>query len=169
MPISAPSPSSPPSAKRVLAFTTTVEDCTAETKAEAERRERERRAEEARIEALRQENLKRMLGQAGGTGAPTSTGTAERSAAPSASYGGLLVAHIRPNIYLTDPLPASLVAEVEVRAAANGTVLARRLVKSSGNATWDEAVLRAIDRSGALPRDKDGRVPPSIVIEFRPE
>lgn len=137
--------------------------------AELARQEKARKAEEARLEAQRQENLKRMLGQAQGTGSPTSTGTAARDAAPSAAYGGLLIAHIKPNIVLTDTLPASLVADVEVRASASGTVLSRRIVRSSGNTTWDEAVLRAIDRSGALPRDKDGRVPPSIVISFRPE
>jgi colicin import membrane protein len=48
-------------------------------------------------------------------------------------------------------------------------VLARRLVKPSGNAAWDDAVLRAIDRAGTLPRDVDGRVPTSIEISFRPE
>ena len=138
-------------------------------KAEQARLEKARKAEEARLEAQRQENLKRMLGQAQGTGAPGSTGTAARNAAPSASYGGLLIAHIKPNIVLTESLPASLVTEVEVRASAAGTVLSRRIVRSSGNATWDDAVLRAIDRSGALPRDRDGRVPPSIVISFRPE
>lgn len=138
-------------------------------KAELARQEKERKAQEARIEAQRQENLKRMLGQAGATGAPGSTGSATRSSGPSASYGGVLKAHIQPNIVLIDALPASLEAVVEVRAAASGTVLARRIVRSSGNATWDEAVLRAIDRSGTLPADKDGRVPSSIEISFRPE
>ncbi|HOM14191.1 MAG TPA: energy transducer TonB, partial [Rubrivivax sp.] len=59
-------------------------------------------------------------------------------------------------------------ADVEVRASATGAILARRLVKSSGNKDWDDAVLRAIDRTGELPRDLDGRVPPVIVITFTP-
>jgi colicin import membrane protein len=29
-------------------------------------------------------------------------------------------------------------------------------------------VLRAIDRTDTLPRDTDGRVPPTLVISFRP-
>jgi colicin import membrane protein len=41
-------------------------------------------------------------------------------------------------------------------------------VSSSGHREWDEAVLRAIDRTGTLPRDADGRVPPVIEITFRP-
>ncbi len=138
-------------------------------KAEQARLEKARKAQEAQLESQRQDNLKRMLGQAGATGAPSSTGTALRSAGPSATYGGLLIGHIKPNIVLTDHLPPALEAVVEVRAAANGTVLSRRIVRSSGNTTWDDAVLRAIDRSGALPRDKDGRVPASIEISFRSE
>jgi colicin import membrane protein len=132
---------------------------------------RERAADDARLAKQRKENLERMLGQAGaatGTGAPTSRGTAAQDAAPSASYGGRLVASIKPNIVFTDRLRNNPAAEVEVRTAPNGSVLARRLLKSSGNPDWDEAVLRAIDRTGTLPRDTDGRVPPVITITFRP-
>jgi colicin import membrane protein len=42
------------------------------------------------------------------------------------------------------------------------------LVKRSGHPDWDEAVLRAIDRTSSLPRDTDGRVPPVLLISFRP-
>ena len=55
-----------------------------------------------------------------------------------------------------------------VSIAADGTITGRRLVKSSGSKEWDDAVLRAIDRTGELPRDIDGRVPSPILIEFRP-
>ena len=113
-------------------------------------------------------NLKRMLGQAGTTGAPSSTGSALKDAAPSASYAGKLIARIKPNIVFTDSISGNPAADVEVRASASGTILARRLVKSSGHKDWDDAVLRAIDRTGELPRDVDGRVPPLIVITFTP-
>jgi colicin import membrane protein len=124
--------------------------------------------EEARQARQREENLKRMLGQAGGTGAPNATGTAAREAGPSASYAGRIVARVKPNIVLTDEVPGNPVAKVEVRCAPDGTIVGRRLVKSSGNKDWDEAVLRAIDRTEVLPRDTDGRVPSSIEIDFRP-
>jgi len=132
-----------------------------------------KKAEEARqaaaLEAQRQENLKRMLGQAGATGTPSSRGTAARDAAPSAAYAGRIVAAIRPNIVLTESLPATLRAVVEVRASPTGTVLSRRLVEPSGNKAWDDAVLRAIDRTRQLPADTDGRVPQSLQIVFTPE
>ena len=134
---------------------------------------RELLADEARLAELREANLRRMMGQAGpagtpGLGNPGSRGTAAQDAAPSAAYSGRLAALIRANTVFTGNVPDSAVAEVEVRAAASGTVLARRLVKSSGHADWDEAVLRAIDRTGRLPRDADGRVPPVIIIAFKP-
>lgn len=148
-------------------------------KAEQKRRDatresaRELLAEEARLTEQREANLRRMMGQTGpgattSSGNPGSRGTAAQDTAPSAAYSGRLAALIRANTVFTGNVPDTAVAEVEVRAAASGTVLARRLVKSSGHADWDEAVLRAIDRTGRLPRDTDGRVPPVIIIAFKP-
>jgi colicin import membrane protein len=42
----------------------------------------------------------------------------------------------------------------------------RKLVTSSGATAWDETVLRAIDKTEVLPKDIDGRVPPTIIITF---
>ena len=140
-------------------------------KQEREKAEKLAKAEKAAAEReakQREENLKRIQGLAGATGAPQSTGTAQRDAGPSANYAGRIVARVRPNIVLTESVPATLRAEVEVRSAPDGTILSRRLVKSSGNATWDDAVLRAIDRTETLPKDDNGRVPSAIVIGFTP-
>ncbi len=152
----------------------------AEAKAKAEAKERELQAQreakekreqaaaEQRLAKQREDNLKRMLGQAGATGSPGSTGTALRDAAPSANYAGKLIATIKPNILLTDPVSGKPAADVEVRATPSGTIISRKLVKKSGNDDWDNAVLRAIDRTAELPRDVDGRVPPVLVITFTP-
>jgi colicin import membrane protein len=123
--------------------------------------------EEARQAKLREDNLKRMLSQAG-TGPEGSTGTAPRDAGPSASYAGRIIARVKPNIVLTSEVPGNPVAAVEVRCAPDGTIVGRRLVKSSGNKEWDDAVLRALDRTEILPRDTDGRVPTPMMLEFRP-
>ncbi|HEX6017186.1 MAG TPA: cell envelope integrity protein TolA [Burkholderiaceae bacterium] len=123
--------------------------------------------EEVRQAKQREENLKRIQSQAG-TGSPDATGTAVRESGPSASYAGRIIARVKPNIVLTDEVPGNPVARVEVRCAPDGTIIGRRLVKSSGNKEWDDAVLRAIDRTEVLPRDIDGRVPSSIEIDFRP-
>ena len=139
-------------------------------KEQREKRElAERKQAEDKLAKQREENLRRMMGQAGATGTPSATGSALQDAAPSRSYAGKLVAHIKPNIVFTDSVTSTAAAEVEVRAAPSGTIVARRLVKSSGSREWDEAVLRAIDRTGSLPRDTDGRVPPTIIVAFRPQ
>lgn len=140
-------------------------------KAAAEKLMKEQ-AEEQRLAKLREDNLRRMMGQAGGavgTGAPGSTGTAARDAGPSAGYAGRIKARVKPNITLTDEVAGNPVAEVEVRLAPDGTIVGRTLKKSSGATDWDEAVLRAIDKTETLPRDTDGRVPPSLIISFRPK
>lgn len=128
-------------------------------------REKERQqAEERRLAELRQQQLDRMMGQVGGS----TGGTAAVSSGPSASYAGRLIAAIKPNVVFTDSISGNPAAEVEVRAGPGGSILSRRLVRSSGNKDWDEAVLRAIDRTGTLPRDVDGRVPAVILMAFRP-
>lgn len=126
------------------------------------------KADEARADALRQENLQRMQGMAGASGGPNATGTALKSSGPSASYAGRLVGRIKPNITYPGEVVGNPRAEVEVRVAPDGTITSRRIVQSSGNKAWDDAVLRAIDKTEILPKDTDGRVPPLIVLGFRP-
>jgi colicin import membrane protein len=135
---------------------------------EKQLREQAERQAAAQQEDLRRKNLERMLGQAGATGAPQSTGTAQRDAGPSANYAGKIKARVQPNIVLTESVPPTLLASVELRVAPDGTITARRLVKSSGNAVWDEAVLRAIDRTETLPKDENGRVQSPMIIDFKP-
>jgi colicin import membrane protein len=124
--------------------------------------------DDARADALRQENLQRMQGMAGASGGPNATGTALKSSGPSASYAGRLVGRIKPNITYPGEVIGNPRAEVEVRVAPDGTITSRRIVQSSGNKAWDDAVLRAIDKTEILPKDTDGRVPPFIVLGFRP-
>lgn len=123
--------------------------------------------EEEKLAALRKENLERMM--KGATGGPSATGTALRSAGPSNSYAGLIRARVRPNIVFTDDVAGNPMAEVEVRLAPDGTITSRRLVKSSGVKSWDEAVLRALDKTEVLPKDVDGRVHSPLTIEFKPK
>ena len=141
-------------------------------KHEAEQQKKEQaqaKAEAARAEALRKENLKRMQGLAGASGGEHATGTALKSSGPSASYAGRVVASIRPKITYSGDVLGNPRAEIEVKVGADGTILSRRVVQSSGNKAWDEAVLRAIDKTEVLPRDTDGRVPPVMVLGFRPQ
>ena len=125
--------------------------------------------EAQRIEAQRSDNLKRIAGLAGASGAPDAKGTALRSSGPSGSYAGRISARIKPNIVFTEDIAGNPVAEVEVRTTLDGTITSQRLVKSSGNKAWDDAVIKAIIRTETMPRDTDGRVPTPMIIEFRPK
>lgn len=122
--------------------------------------------DEAKLAALRKENLERMM--KGATGAPASPGATARSSGPSATYAGRIAARIKPNIVFTDQVSGNPAATVEIRLAPDGTIVGRKLLESSGVKSWDEAVLRAIDRTEVLPRDTDGRVVPQFPIRFRP-
>jgi colicin import membrane protein len=137
-------------------------------KAEKEKKEQAKK-EEAKLAALRKENLARMMkGLEGGTGAPNATGAAVRSkGGPSASYSGRIAARIKRNIVFTDTVAGNPVAEAEIRVAPDGTIIGSRLIKSSGVKAWDDAVMRAIERTEVLPRDTDGSVVPVFPITFR--
>ena len=76
-------------------------------------------------------------------------------------------ARVRPHIVYTDNDGDNPRADVEVRAAPDGTITSRRVVRPSGNKAWDQAVLRAIDKAGTLPKDVDGSVPGVMILEFR--
>lgn len=146
-------------------------------KKEKERKEKELKDKEAKpspadtkkLEAMRQENMKRIAGMAGATGDENATGTAQRSAGPSDSYSGRIRGRIKPNITFTEDIASNAPAEVEVRCAPDGTIVGKKLIKSSGNAAWDNAVLKAIDKTEILPRDIDGRIHSPLVISFRPK
>ncbi len=140
----------------------------AQKKKDAEQKAADAKAQ-AQTEAERKRNLERMMGQAGATGAANSTGTAQRDSGPSANYKDKLAARIKPNIVFTDTISGNPRAEVEVRSLPDGTVLGSRLTLSSGNKAWDDAVLRAIERTGKLPLDEKGRIPGTLLLGFRPQ
>ncbi|MES2951964.1 MAG: cell envelope integrity protein TolA [Pseudomonadota bacterium] len=123
----------------------------------------------AELRKLQIERMNRMADQATGSGDANATGSAKQSSGPSASYGGRIRARIKPNITYTESVTGNPTAEVEVRTSPDGTIISRKLVKSSGVKSWDDAVLNAIDKTEVLPRDVDGRVPPTLTLVFSPK
>ncbi len=123
---------------------------------------------DAKQAAIRDANLRRMKSLAGESDEAGATGTAARSSGPSAGYAGRIKARIKPNIVLTGEVLGNPTCEVEVRVAPDGTIVGRKITKSSGSGLWDQTVLRAIDKTEVLPRDTDGRVPPVFTMTFRP-
>jgi colicin import membrane protein len=146
---------------------------TAQAKLEAQKleaqKEQEAKKQAAADAKFRKDNIARMNALAGATGAPDAKGSTLQSSGPSASYGGKVRARVRPNVIFTEDIVGNPVAEVEVRTTLDGTITSQRLVKSSGNKAWDDAVITAIVRTVTLPRDVDGRVPSPLIISFRPK
>ena len=136
--------------------------------AEAAKKKEAEAKQAAQAAADRTATLKRMQAMAGSGG----EGTAAKSSGPSGSYGGKVAAAVRPNVVFPD---ADLVsgnpgAEFDVRLAPDGTIVGTpALVKSSGLANWDDAALRALQKTEKLPRDIDGTVPPRLIVTLRPK
>ena len=135
----------------------------------AEAAKRKADAEAKQLAEQREANLRRIQGMAGATGGENATGKDKESRSPSGSYGDKVAAKVKPNIVYPDAISGNPRAEVEVRLSPDGTIVGKRLVQSSGNKAWDDAVLRALDKTETLPRDVDGRVPASLTIGFRPQ
>ena len=131
---------------------------------------RKAEAEEKQLAKMREDNMRRMQGLAGATGADNATGKDKDNRSPSSGYGGKVAAKVKPNIVYPDAISGNPRAEVEVRLSPDGTIVGKRLVQSSGNKAWDDAVLRALDKTETLPRGVDGRVPSvPIIIGFKPQ
>ncbi len=124
---------------------------------------------EVSLKAAREANLKRIAGIAGASGGETATGTAKQSTGPSAGYAGRVSARVKPNIVFTAEVSSNIEAGVEVRTSPDGIITGRKIIKSSGNKAWDDAVLRALDKTEILPKDTDGRVPSTLEMYFKPK
>ena len=128
--------------------------------------------EKKETEQRRQEQVKRLKGLGEASTGPTDKASAAKASAPSGTYLGRLRARIKPNI----TFPVSLLqtvkgnpeAEVEVICNPSGEILSKKLIRSSGNLDWDQAVINAIEKTGTLPRDENGNMPPKINFVFRP-
>jgi colicin import membrane protein len=158
-------------AKEELAKRKAAEDAKkAEAKQDAKDLEKLQQQKQAEAtQKQRDDAMKRIMGMAGATGGAEATGTAQKSSGPSASYGGKVRAKVKPNVLFTDEISGNPSAEVEVRTTPDGTIVGQRLVKSSGNKAWDDAVIKAIIRTETMPRDVDGKVPTPMILEFRPK
>lgn len=143
------------------------EDAADKRREELDKKKRDE-AQAAAAAAAREKQMQRMLGLAGATGAPTATGSALQSAGPSADYIGRIKGRIRPNVSFPDTLPGNPAVEIDIRLAPDGRIMSSRITKRSGVPEWDDAVLRAIERTEVLPRDENGKVPPAMTIVYRP-
>lgn len=124
------------------------------------------------IQIVRQqasENLPRSSAPKKSGPKQNNAGSVEKSPEPSASYVGRIKSRIIPNISrdaMSDRLGEEGNTTVEIKASEDGTIISQRIVQSSGFKRIDDAILKGINKTEVLPRDTDGRVPPTITITF---
>ena len=139
-------------------------DKLAKAKEELQRKQdaKDAQLEEAQRQAVIK-NAQRLAG-AGGNGAPGSTSTALEAKAPSDSYKGRIRAYIKRFHTYTETVTGNPTTEIEIRTASDGSIMSRKITKSSGLKSWDDAALNAIDKAEKLPLDENGRAPPPMIL-----
>lgn len=145
------------------------EEAKAKAKADAERKEALAQ-EKARSDQLaRLRSAAGKEGAAGGRGGVVGDGVGGGGNAKP-GYADKVRKKILPLIVFNPSLVAGNPAvEVGVELAPDGTIMNRKVLKSSGDAAWDRAVLRAVDDAQTLPKDDDGKVPKQIRLTFKPK
>lgn len=88
----------------------------------------------------------------------------------SPGYANKVRQRVKPNIiFEASHVAGNPRTVVSVQCAPDGAILSVSLSQSSGNAAWDEAVLRAVQKSDPMPRDTDGKVPRHFIMTFQPK
>ena len=108
-------------------------------------------------------------GAAPATPAAAAPAAMNKSLPQGPSYAQRIRAAILPYIVLAEPIEGNPAAQVKVTTRPNGEVVDAELVESSGFPGWDESVRLAVLKAGRIPFDVDGKVPPVLVISFRPK
>ncbi|MGF6900856.1 cell envelope integrity protein TolA [Paraburkholderia sp. GAS348] len=130
-------------------------------------------AQTKKLDAERRARLAQMQGSAGGEGstgnglAKSGTGSGSGGTATSPGYADKVRRVVRPNISWGGETEG-LETVISVRCSPTGTLLDAQIARSSGNSAWDDAALRAVQRSNPMPQDIDGKTPTSFKITLRP-
>lgn len=149
----------------------------AQKKADAEKAAKAKAQADAqakKLDAERRARIAQMQGSMGG-GAGTSgnglaksgTGSGSGGNAASPGYADKVRRRVRPNIIWAGET-AGLETEISVHCSPSGTLLSANISRSSGNSQWDDAALRAVQRSDPMPQDTDGKTPSNFKITLRP-
>lgn len=108
----------------------------------------------------------------GGEGA-TPPQAAQSASAPASepdwlhSYDDKVRRRVRPHIEWEGP-SAGLETMIAIRCAPSGALLSATIQRSSGNAQWDAAAIKAVQSADPMPSDSNGRAPAEFEITLRP-
>ncbi|MFM0230801.1 cell envelope integrity protein TolA [Paraburkholderia sediminicola] len=153
-------------------------DADAQKKADAQKAAKAKAQADAatqakKLDAERRARLAQMQGSAGAPGstgnglAKSGTGSGSGGTATSPGYADKVRRVVRPNISWGGETEG-LETVISVRCSPTGTLLDAQISRSSGNSAWDDAALRAVQRSNPMPQDIDGKTPTSFKITLRP-
>jgi len=133
----------------------------AETKANAA-------AEKVRADQLAR--LRAAAGAEGGSGGASGSGVGGGgNALPG--WTDKVIKKVKPLIVFNpESISGNSAAVVKVNLAPDGAILSTDLITSSGNVSWDRAVLLALTRAESLPKDDNGKIPQrEVKLTFKPK
>jgi colicin import membrane protein len=136
----------------------------------AEQKKKQREQQQAQLAASSRDDYMKQLMQQAGTGAANSTGTAARTSGPSGTYAARIASLVRESVTYPEisQITGDPRVEVLVNLAPDGTVLTAKIERSSGVASWDQAVLRAIERVHRFPPDSNGKIWTPMLVKAGP-
>ena len=56
-----------------------------------------------------------------------------------------------------------------VEFAPDGRIINKRITKASGEVSWDNAVIKALNQVDSVPKDKNGNIPRQVNFIFKPK
>ena len=133
----------------------------AETKANAA-------AEKVRADQLAR--LRAAAGAEGGSGGTSGSGVGGGGNAPP-GWTDKVIKKVKPLIVFNpESVSGNPATVIKVNLAPDGAILETSIVSSSGNASWDRAVLLALTRAESLPKDDNGKIPQrEVKLTFKPK
>jgi colicin import membrane protein len=127
----------------------------------------------AAAEKVRADQLARLraaAGAEGGSGGTTGSGVGGGgNALPG--WTDKVIKKVKPLIvFNAESVSGNPAAVIQVTLAPDGAILSTNIITSSGNASWDRAVLLALSRAESLPKDDNGKIPQrEVKLTFKPK
>ena len=73
-------------------------------------------------------------------------------------------------VFNAESVSGNPAAVIQVTLAPDGAILSTSILTSSGNTSWDRAVLLALSRAESLPKDDNGKIPQrEVKLTFKPK
>jgi colicin import membrane protein len=127
----------------------------------------------AAAEKVRSDQLARLraaAGAEGGSGGTVGSGVGGGgNALPG--WTDQVIKKVKPLIvFNAESVSGNPAAVIQVTLAPDGAILSTSILTSSGNPSWDRAVLLALSRAESLPKDDNGKIPQrEVKLTFKPK